>query len=287
MRLHSENTQTYLQSLAKVVAKDPMSLEGWNVVHVHPRMDKQHPSFSIELLKALQSLKSEHKEADCEIIICEDHDILFISHELDSRALNALAVELICAVHADIERVTYSLPNQWRQLSTLLNEKIKDWAAPFTDTTPLDPTMFGEFASLTDVFAEACKRRKSRNPIHILLVEDDPLTRRVASTVFKQNYALITAKDAQDAIASYFSYAPDIVFLDINLPDVNGFKVLQQIIANDPDAYVVMFSGNSYLDNITHALNSGAQGFVAKPFNSEKMKHYVTDCALVRNKHTG
>jgi CheY-like chemotaxis protein len=286
MRVHTENTQPYIQAFAQVLAKDPMSLEHWNIVHVHPNMEKAKDTFEMELIASLQALKTEYKHADCDVVICYDHDVLLISRELDGRELMVLAMELMSGVHADIEHMAYGLPHQWRELVAVLSSKIMDIKAlPPSDLEEDDSEWFGELASLNDVFAEACKRRTSRNPMHILLVEDDPITRKIASSVFKQDYAVITAKDAQDAIACYLSYAPDIVFLDINLPDVDGFRVLRKIIANDPDSYVVMFSGNSYLDNITRALSSGAQGFVPKPFNRERMKHYVTDCALTRNKH--
>lgn len=122
-------------------------------------------------------------------------------------------------------------------------------------------------------------------PLHVMLVEDDPLTRRLVTGAFKENYALITAESAEEAVANYLLHAPDIVFLDIGLPDASGLQVLQSIMDSDPEAYVVMFSGNSYLDNVTTALGIGASGFVGKPFKKEKMRHYIEDSALHHNKY--
>ncbi|MFZ4125340.1 MAG: response regulator [Rickettsiales bacterium] len=233
-------------------------------------------------------MKETLKHTDCELVVCADYDMLLISRDHDTAGLQAIAKQLAQHTEQTYELHAYCLPDHWRELHMLLQAKSHGAAHQplLTQEVAAIPTeQFGDIASLSDVFAEACKRRKARSPLHILLVEDDPLTRRIAASVFKEDYALITAKDAEDAIGCYFAYAPDIVFLDINLPDADGFNVLRHIIANDPESYVVMFSGNSYLDNITRAFSQGAQGFIAKPFNRNKMHHYVTDCAIARRKY--
>jgi DNA-binding NtrC family response regulator len=134
---------------------------------------------------------------------------------------------------------------------------------------------FGEISSMQDLFADVKKRRRGRQPQYVLVVEDDPLTRRIVSYSFKENYALVTAQSAHDAVANYLLYAPDIVFLDIGLPDVDGFAVLKQILHCDPDAYVVMFSSHSSSDTVAKALYEGAMGFVGKPFKSQDMRQYI------------
>lgn len=281
MRLHTENTEHYIHTLSNVIYKDPFSLEAWQIVHVE--RDASDTTDTKTLLQTIRAVKDRLKHVDCELVFCADTDILLISREHDRAALKDIAQHI---TQGTVQ--SYQLPDQWRELHALLQAKTKTAtmnAITKQHVQQLPTVDFGDISSLNEVFAEARKRRKARSPLHILLVEDDPLTRRIAANVFKEEYALITAKDAQDAIGCYFSYAPDIVFLDINLPDADGFNVLRQIIANDPESYVVMFSGNSYLDNITRAFSQGAQGFIAKPFNHNKMHHYVTDCAIARRKY--
>ena len=84
-----------------------------------------------------------------------------------------------------------------------------------------------------------------------------------------------TASTARKAYAMYTSYQPDVVFLDINLPDKDGRIVLKWVIEHDPGACVVMFSSEDSLENITECLNNGASGFVTKPFLREDLIHYV------------
>ncbi len=109
----------------------------------------------------------------------------------------------------------------------------------------------------------------------ILLVEDDPITRWMVRNSLKDICDFATASTANKAYTMYKSYEPDVVFLDINLPDDNGKAVLDWIINRDPDACIVMFSSNDSLENITECLNSGASGFVTKPFLKEDLLHYV------------
>ena len=66
-------------------------------------------------------------------------------------------------------------------------------------------------------------------------------------------------------------------------PEHHIEALAKQILDCDPKAYVVMFHVDSYIDNITHALNAEASGFVPKPFGKEKMRHYIEDCAIVRH----
>jgi two-component system chemotaxis response regulator CheY len=146
------------------------------------------------------------------------------------------------------------------------------------------PHPFGNIAALQEVFSETKKLRRTRHPSHVMVVEDDALTRRIVTGTFKDNYAMIAACDAMEAVADYLMHAPDVVFLDIVLPDTDGFTVLDTIMMIDPDAFIVMFSSNSYQENIDKALKAGAKGFVAKPFKKEMLRQYIQGSAIHHHK---
>lgn len=143
---------------------------------------------------------------------------------------------------------------------------------------------FGDIASLREVFSEAKKLRRARHPAHVLVVEDDPLTRRVVVGALGENHAMITEENARGAVASYMLHAPDLVFLDIGLPDIDGFTVLDQIMTIDPDAFVVMFSSHDDAQSIDKALGSGAKGFVSKPFKKESLRSYIQGSGVHHHK---
>jgi len=121
---------------------------------------------------------------------------------------------------------------------------------------------------------EVLKKRAERKNTHILLVEDDAFTLSLVEQVLK-NYVVIKTMDGGDALETYMLNAPDVVFLDINLPHVNGHEILKAILAFDPAAFVVMLSGNSYKEDVAKAIQNGAKGFVTKPFPKEKLMSYV------------
>jgi two-component system chemotaxis response regulator CheY len=118
------------------------------------------------------------------------------------------------------------------------------------------------------------EKRKTRKGTHILLVEDEPFTLKLIEGILEGN-TIIKATNGPDAVESYMLNAPDIVFLDINLPGIDGHKVLEHIFSFDPDCYVVMLSGNTLMKDVSYALSKGAQGFVVKPFPKEKLLNYV------------
>lgn len=277
MRIHTETAPAFMQSLATVIDKDPASLENWRCLYI------QHKEGVSEewVAQTLNRLREDHQELDCEIIQCADRDIMFISRHLHVDEIYEIADDFVRANHNAqgnaSEIALYDMYQDWRIMKDLLLNK-----TPFyVEETPSQALYnFGEIESLKEMFNEAKKLRGARQPAHVMIVEDDLLTRRMVTGTFKDNYALITAATAQEAVSNYLMHAPDIVFLDIGLPDVSGFDVLHQIMKNDPLAYVVMFSGNSYLDNVAAAMSGGDSGFVSKPFKKDKMRHYIEESAL-------
>jgi CheY-like chemotaxis protein len=277
MRIHTDTAAAFLQSLATVIDKDPASLENWRCLHIARNAD-----MSQEWIDATMGrLRDHHKDMDCEIIHCDDEDILFISRHLEVDEIYEIADDFIRANHHAQgeagEIALYDMYHDWRIMKDLLLNK----TPMYVEERP-SPALynFGEISSLREVFNDAKKQRTARMPLHVMIVEDDALTQRMVTGTFKDNYAIIPATNAQEAVTNYLMHAPDIVFLDIGLPDASGFDVLHQIMANDPHAYVVMFSGNSYLDNVAAAMSEGASGFVSKPFKKEKMRHYIEESAV-------
>lgn len=127
-------------------------------------------------------------------------------------------------------------------------------------------------------------RRRSRKSVNILIVDDDQLLRTLAGNVLNTDFDVAMASDGEAALLQFVDVAPDVVFLDIGLPDMTGHEVLEQIFQIDPEAYVIMFSGRKDKENMLKALRLGACGFVGKPFTRNKMHHYVQQCPFVIEK---
>ncbi|NQZ08636.1 MAG: response regulator, partial [Algicola sp.] len=74
-----------------------------------------------------------------------------------------------------------------------------------------------------------------------------------------------------DTFAKIDQHKPDLIFLDIELPDINGIEVLKRIKSKDPKSFVIMVSGESTIENVKGSLTNGAAGFIVKPFSAIKV----------------
>lgn len=267
MRLHRDTSGTYLHALSTAMKRDAFSLDAWKCLHIHP-LD-QTPVDT----RALEVLKASNNDADCDIVLCPDGDLLLISRSMNYEAMHTLGATLCAPLELAPEAAFYDMFRDAATLHALLAAKIPAHQPQLT--APMPPHARGPLSAVCTMHIDVQKKRIAREPLHIMIVEDDAMTRRIVANSFKQHFALIAAETAEQALDNYLLHAPDIVFLDIGLPDANGFDVLQQIVAHDPQAFVVMFSGSSYLENITSALGQGAAGFVGKPFKPETLHHYV------------
>lgn len=120
-------------------------------------------------------------------------------------------------------------------------------------------------------------KRPSRSDFYVQLAEDDPFTLHLVEQVFP-DYRVVKSMDGVEALETYLLNAPDILFLDINMPQMSGHEVLEKILQFDPKAFVVMLSGNSYAEDVKRAMAVGAKGFVGKPFSKEKLYTYAQEC---------
>jgi DNA-binding NtrC family response regulator len=114
-----------------------------------------------------------------------------------------------------------------------------------------------------------------------MLIEDDAFSRKLVENVVGKQYEITSLATADQALNTYARTAPNLLFLDIDLPDVTGHELLAKIMALDPEAHVVMLSGNADRENISKALGIGAKGFVAKPFTRDKLFQYISRCPTI------
>lgn len=129
-------------------------------------------------------------------------------------------------------------------------------------------------------------RRMDRTAPGILVVEDDAFSLRLVTNALRNVGEVYSAGTGREAIQSLIKHAPDIIFLDIGLPDIMGIQVLDEILTVDPAAHVVMLSGNGSKDNVIGATRKGAKGFIGKPFTIEKLTDALGKCPHMVAKRT-
>jgi DNA-binding response OmpR family regulator len=104
------------------------------------------------------------------------------------------------------------------------------------------------------------------NDITLLLVDDEPQIRRVLqTTLFEAGYGVILAKNGEEGIDVVVREHPDLVLLDINLPDMSGFEACRLIRLSFAGPILMVTVRNSVRDKID-ALDAGADDYIVKPF---------------------
>lgn len=113
--------------------------------------------------------------------------------------------------------------------------------------------------------------------IKVLIVDDAAFLRMQLRTIFEKCGAEVVgeAENGEECLQQYGILKPDLVTLDITMPDVDGITVLKQLKEKHPEANVVMCSAMSHPDKFIASIQSGAFDFIVKPFNSDKISSIV------------
>jgi PAS domain S-box-containing protein len=115
-------------------------------------------------------------------------------------------------------------------------------------------------------------------PAHVLIVDDDDTVRDLAHHVLdQQGFTVEEVADGAQAVAAFARARPDMVLLDVDIPHMDGFAVLNTLRAMPDGARVpvVMMTGLNDADSINHAYEAGATDFITKPLNWFILPHRV------------
>ena len=112
----------------------------------------------------------------------------------------------------------------------------------------------------------------------ILLVDDAAFMRKMVNDVLSKNgyTELFEAVDGADAVEKYDAIKPDLVIMDITMPNMDGLEALKAIRAKDSSANVVMCSAMGQESMVMDAVRSGAKDFIVKPFKPDRVLKTVS-----------
>lgn len=125
-------------------------------------------------------------------------------------------------------------------------------------------------------------------PIRIMLVDDSELVRRGIKTVLSTNTqpplnVVGEAANVADAVAECLRVKPDIVLLDIRLPDGSGFDACRKILEVLPETRIVMLTSHSNDNFVYEAVTSGAQGYLMKEIDPSGLIQAIHDVSSGRS----
>jgi two-component system chemotaxis response regulator CheY len=107
----------------------------------------------------------------------------------------------------------------------------------------------------------------------VLVVDDAVFMRKVVSdALLKGGHEIIgEAANGQEAIERFQELKPEVMTLDITMPEKDGLAALKEIIAMDPQARIVMCSALGQESKVLEAIKAGAKDFVVKPFQPDRV----------------
>ncbi len=122
-------------------------------------------------------------------------------------------------------------------------------------------------------------------PNHILIVDDEPAILDTLSSILQdEGYEISLAKDGQEALRLLRAdAAPDLVLLDIWMPDLDGIETLRRALQTNPRLLVVMMSGHGSIESAVKAIKLGAYDYIEKPLSLEKITILIKHALHERN----
>ncbi|GAA4067769.1 response regulator [Amphibacillus indicireducens] len=111
----------------------------------------------------------------------------------------------------------------------------------------------------------------------ILITDDAAFMRMQLKNIFESlgHEVVGEAENGQVAIDLYQELKPDLVTMDITMPEMNGVEAVKGIKKNDPNATIVMCSAMGQQQMVLEAIQAGAKDFIVKPFDQERIKQAI------------
>lgn len=213
----------------------------------------------------------EHKEADEDAFdaVCEFINVnsgLYAS-ELSKKEIDLDMEPVFAYKDQMISGEFYALPiyieNRRIDLIIAVNSDTNMGDIPFTYTT------------VGSIVYEADPNARGT----VLLVDDSKMSRKMLKNLLEdEGYSVIAeAGDGLEAIEAYQKYTPDLITLDITMPNMDGLEALKELIQIDPDVKVIMITAAGQQNKLIEALKIGAKKFITKPFEKEEVIHNVNE----------
>lgn len=112
----------------------------------------------------------------------------------------------------------------------------------------------------------------------ILIIDDHQLFREGVKRIldFEKTFEVVAeGDDGSEVIALYEEYHPDVIIMDINMPNVNGAEATRQLIEKHPEAKVIILSIHDDENYVSHALKTGASGYLLKEMDADALVEAV------------
>ncbi len=115
----------------------------------------------------------------------------------------------------------------------------------------------------------------------ILYIDDDSMSRELIGSFLKENgYQVFLGGSGEEGLALFADHAPDVVLLDLRMPGMDGFEVLERIRSDDQTVPVLVISGVGEMDDVIQAVRAGASNYVIKSLKNLSVLEEAVDMAI-------
>jgi CheY-like chemotaxis protein len=118
----------------------------------------------------------------------------------------------------------------------------------------------------------------------VLIVDDEKINIITLTNILKHDYTLYAAANGQDAIETAKEFLPDVIMLDIIMPDMDGYEVFSRLKNGEKtrEIPVIFITGLTSLEDEKKGLDLGAADYITKPFDPEIVKLRVSKLVRIR-----
>ena len=106
----------------------------------------------------------------------------------------------------------------------------------------------------------------------VLVVDDEMGPRESLRMILKPRYEIATAESGEAALKTLGTFHPDLIFMDIKMPQMDGIELLRRIKGTDPSIEVVIITAYASLETVKNALTHGAFEYLIKPFSRQDLE---------------
>lgn len=294
MQIVTENAEKQLYGFVEEIRHEANS---WECVHIglsRLQTDMQKKSEEVKeaseykeiFYRLIESTIYEPlKQEDGKVFICADNDAFVVLKPSSKAILDKLykLADLFVFEHLRGIYAIYNLGKKHDHVMMLARAKIKVAAMLHIKTLMDDDTISAKIFDLEQLEIRI-NSRKHRIKNSILLVDDDKRVLEIMRGFVPYDCKCHIAVNGKEAVLKYIQEMPDIVFMDLHMPDMDGIETFSLLKDLDDDVCVVMISASSNPSNVMLAKNVGAVGFMAKPFTEEMLHHYINKSPTIYHK---
>jgi two-component system chemotaxis response regulator CheY len=113
--------------------------------------------------------------------------------------------------------------------------------------------------------------------LNVMVVDDSGITvKKIEKMLFDLGHNVVgVCRNGEIALAAYDKFKPDLITMDITMPDMDGIEATRRIIAKDPKALIIIVTSHGQEQMVIDAIDAGAKGYVLKPIKPEKLQETI------------